>query len=285
MRIREFLDDYYTPLRGISPRTVQLYSYTIRALAAHIGREPTLDDLGDEMIVARFLAARQRTHAAATAAKDRTQLRALHEFAARKGLCSSWPAYPPVRVPERVPEAWLQTEMERLLASAAQEQVMLGDVPAADFWRALILTAYDTAERATALISIRWSDVRGGHILFRAETRKGQRRDVLREIGSDTQEALEAIRRGGPADLVFRWPRTYSYLWTRLGVILKRAGLPSTRRDKFHKIRRTTASYYQAAGGSAQALLDHTSPATTRRYLDPRISGGVSAASVIPRVG
>jgi integrase len=70
-----------------------------------------------------------------------------------------------------------------------------------------------------------------------------------------------------------------------LNKILERAGLPKDRRCKFHKIRKTTASYYEAAGGSAQRLLDHSSPAVTRKYLDPRIvTQGVPAPSVLPKV-
>lgn len=83
---------------------------------------------------------------------------------------------------------------------------------------------------------------------------------------------------------MFPWDKSYTYLWGRMGVICKRAGLSDNRRSKFHRIRKTTASYYQAAGGSAQALLDHSSPAVTRRYLDPRIVAPQSASELLPKV-
>jgi hypothetical protein len=70
-----------------------------------------------------------------------------------------------------------------------------------------------------------------------------------------------------------------------MGKICKRAGLPQNRRSKFHRIRKTTASFYQAAGGSAQSLLDHSSPAVTRRYLDPRIVAPKPAHELLPKVG
>jgi integrase len=89
----------------------------------------------------------------------------------------------------------------------------------------------------------------------------------------------------GPEDTAIPWDRHPTYVYNRLKIILKRAGLPHGRKDKFHKVRKTTASYYEAAGGSAQRLLDHSSPAVTRRYLDPRIvSPGVPAPSVLPKV-
>lgn len=284
MRLRELLHDAYAPLRALSDKSVKNYESTLKAFGLFLGREPTLDDL-DELTVARYLSHRGKERAIATAAKDRAQLRALHEFAARRKLCDHWPQYPPVRVPERVPQAWLSSEMQRLLDAARGETRAVGDIPGNLFWPALILLAYDSAERATALLSLRWRDVRGRHVCFVAETRKGGRRDVLREIGEDTADALEEIRMGrGGDDLVFPWPQSYTYVWRRLDGILKRAGLPHGRRDKFHKIRRTTASFYAAAGGSAQMLLDHSSPAVTRKYLDPRIVSGVAACSVIPRL-
>lgn len=284
MRLRDVLHDAYSPLKALSEKSVANYLSTIKAFARFLGREPTLEDL-DELTVARYLSHRGKERAIATAAKDRSQLRALHEFSVRRGLCAHWPQYPPVRVPERVPQAWLSSEMRRLLDAAMAETKPVGDIPGGLFWRALIMLAYDSAERATALLSLRWRDVRGSHVVFTAETRKGCRRDVLREIGEDTREAMGAIRMSrGDDDLVFPWPLTQTYIWSRLERILKRAGLPHGRRDKFHRIRRTTASYYAAAGGSAQILLDHSSPATTRKYLDPRIVAGVSAASVIPRL-
>lgn len=285
MTLQQLLDDLYVPLKGVTERTRILYQFTIDAYGRFLGRVPTLADL-DELSVARFLIQRVRDRAVATAAKDRAQIRALWEFAARRKLVDSWPTIKTIRVPQRVPECWLTEEYERLLASASQERVLLLDIPSAKWWRALLLLAYDTGERITALISIRWRNVKNGAVLFVAEDRKGRRADVYREISEATAAALEDIRGSrGPDDLVFPWPRTYTYLWTRLEIILKRAGLPASRRDKFHKIRRTTASYYEAGGGSAQRLLDHANPQTTRCYLDPRVVKGKAAPDVIPKVG
>lgn len=281
LTLRGFCRDVYAPLRAISPRTLRLYEFTLDAFGLFLGHEPTTADL-EEIVVAQFLAHRTRTRAAATAAKDRACLHALWEFLARRNAVSTWPTIPTVNVPERVPEAWLTEEFARLLAAARAERTTIAGIPGGLYWRALLLLAYDTGERITALTSVRWADVRSGFVLFRAETRKGRRRDIVREVGEETQAALEAIR--GDRDLVFPWPYCHTYLWTRLSIILRRAKLPAGRRDKFHKIRRTTASYYEAAGHSAQRLLDHASPATTRKYLDPRVVQTVAAPSVIPRV-
>jgi len=283
MTLLELLDGYYVPLRGVSARTQKLYRYTIEAFGEHLGRPATVDDF-EELTVARFLSARLREMAVATAAKDRCQLRALWEFAARRGLTDGrWPQIRHIRVPERVPRCWLTEEMQRLLIAARDRQGTIAGVPAAAWWRAALLVCYDTGERVAALLSLEWRDVTPAGVTFRAEGRKGQRRDIYRQISPETAAAIEAIR--GPRLRVFDWDRAMTSLWSHLGKILEAAGLPNDRYSKFHCIRKTTASYAAAAGLDAQRLLDHASPKTTRAYLDPRVVVSPSAPDVLPRVG
>jgi integrase len=281
----ELLRDFYAPLKGLSPRTVDLYGYSIAAMSAFVRRPATVDDF-DELTVARFLAARRATHSVATVAKDRAQIRALWEFAARRGFCKTFPTIALVKIPERVPESWLTCDVERLLESCAQEQTYICSIPSALWWRACILVCYQSAERINAVLSLKWQDCVGCSLLFRAEGRKGQTRDILREVTVECADAMLAIRNGRRGDQhVFPWDRGRTYLWKRMGIILERAGLPATRRDKFHRLRRTCASYFAAAGGDAQRLLDHADPATTRKYVDPRIARTPQACDLIPKVG
>lgn len=284
MTINTLLDDYYTPLKQISDRTLYLYRQTIARWRDFLGREPTLDDL-EELTVARFLAHRVRSRCPGTAAKDRAQIRALWEFASRRKLRDTWPTIPTIIVPERIPVAWLTEDLQKLMDAAGREQTVIAGIPAALFWRALLMLCYDSGERIGAVMSLRWRQFGGANVIFQAENRKGRRRDIFREISLETAEAMLAIRGNRDLeDLVFPWPHSPTYLWTRLSIIQKRAGLPAKRADKFHRIRKTTASYAEAAGLSAQRLLDHASPATTRRYLDPRIVKTRSAPEVLPKV-
>jgi len=286
MNLDQLLRDYYAPLTGVSDRTIALYEYSIKSFGEFLGRPATTDDL-TELSVARWLAHRVRTKAPATASKDRAQIRACWEWAARRGMVSTWPTMPRIVVPERVPEAWLTDELQRLLDEIAQEKTTVFGFPMAAVLRAVVLVCYHTGERIGAVMSLKCSDVRGATVIFRAEGRKGRARDILRDVGPDCVAALEAIRRQ-PDDLAIPWDRSHSYLWTRLTIILRRAGLPCGRNSKFHRIRKTSASYYEAAvgPGSAQRHLAHSSPAVTRRYLDPRIvKPGPSAPDVLPHVG
>jgi integrase len=285
MTLTALLNDYYAPLKRICDRTIELYGYTIKSYGQFLGHEPTLADF-DELQIARFLSHRVRTREPATAAKDRSQLRALWEWAARRKMVETWPTIPLVNVPERVPEAWFTEEFSRLLAEAAKETVLIGGIPAAMWWRAILLVCYDTGERISSVLALKWKNVRGCTVLYEAEDRKGKRRDLLREISEPTVEAMLAIKgTRGADDVVFPWDKHKKYIWRRLEIILLRAGLPAGRKDKFHRIRKTCASYAQAGGLSAQDVLDHADPATTRKYLDPRIVRPPSAITVLPKVG
>ena len=283
MLLLDVLKGVYAPLKGISGRTVALYEYTLRSWRDFLGRDPTVDDL-EELAVARFLAHRLESRATATASKDRAQIHALWEFAARRGLTGGrWPQMRRIRVPERVPVCWLTDELQRLLDAASEREGEIAGVPARLWWRAAILTCYCTGCRIGELLAVEWSAVSTDGIVFRAETRKGSIRDIVRPITKDCYEAIQATRTS--RKLVWEWDRCYTNLWRHLGVICKRAGLPDDRMSKFHRIRKTTASYAAAGGLDAQRLLDHSSPVTTRRYLDPRVVRPPSAPDVLPKVG
>jgi len=282
MTLDSLLADIYAPLRGISPRTVEIYRFTLRAWGQFLGREPEVSDL-EELAVAQFLSHRLRERSVATAAKDRTQIRALWEFAARRKLCGEWPQIRRIRVPERVPQAWLTDELQRLLEAAGERQGSIAGVPASAFWRAAILVCYETGCRVGELLGLEWRDVSPAGVLFRAENRKGKQRDIFRPVSPTVVDALESIRRDRPE--VFAWDRCYTNLWRHLGMICKAAGLPDDRLSKFHRLRKTHASYAAAAGLDAQRLLDHASPTTTRAYLDPRVVRPPSAPDVLPKVG
>lgn len=281
----DVLRDYYAPMRGLRERTIKLYEYTLRAWAEFLGRRPETSDL-TEIALARFIQHRVRTLSVQSAAKDRAQCRAIWQFCTERGLCTSWPSVPRLVVPERVPEAWLIDEMKALLAAAGSQPGVTAGFTMAAVFRALLLLCYETGERISAVLELKCADVRGCNVIFRAEGRKGGRRDILREISVECADALMAVRRG-PEDAAIPWGHHQTCVWRYLKKILKRAGLPTDRRSKFHRIRKTTASYYEAAcgSGSAQRLLDHASAKTTRAYLDPRIvQPGRPAPEVLPKV-
>lgn len=199
----------------------------------------------------------------------------------------------PVAV-RRAPVAWSQGELRRLFREARRTKRFVQRLPGNVVWPALLGVAYDTGERIGAILSIKWSDIDFDNhsITYRAEIRKGTQADKQAELSRSTIQALRKLHAISP-DSPFMNGNP-SALWKAYGHILDDAGLPSDRRSKFHRLRRTHATWLHRAGGDATASLGHASDATTRAsYLDtrylkkaklPRITGGV-AATVLAWLG
>jgi integrase len=140
----------------------------------------------------------------------------------------------------------------------------------------------DTGERIGAIRALKKEHFQGNWLLVPAALRKGNKRDKLYQIQPETiRLVVELIERNKDDDKLFPWDRCETYIYNRYKDILKRAKLPADRRSQFHRIRRTVASAVAGAGGDASAALDHASPRTTKKYLDPRIVGGVKPSDIM----
>jgi len=286
--LHSFYSDLFCPmvLRSRAANTHRLYETTIRHFRKFLCREPILSDLCD-LTVNRYLKwFRDLPRSPASVNKERANVLAIWRFACRKGYVTVWPDVPMEREPERVPQAWTKSQLEKLLACCRHELGCIADINAADWWTALHLVCWDTGERIGGVIGLEWDnvDLQRATVLVRAETRKGGNRDRLYSLASDTVAALQAIKRRGAAE-VFPWPYTRSYLWNRYEKLLLRAGLPADRKSKFHRMRRSVASHAEAAGGNATELLDHSRRSVTLAYLDPRIAKKSSAIDYLFRPG
>jgi hypothetical protein len=74
--------------------------------------------------------------------------------------------------------------------------------------------------------------------------------------------------------------------YSHLNAILVRAGLPHGRGDKFHKIRKTTASQICKAAGldAASRQSGHSGADVSRRYIDPSIARSqIDGVTYLPR--
>lgn len=274
LRLDVFFRDWFRPmyLRGRAPRTIQLYFTTLRTLEKFFHRPPVVADMNDETIN-RFLSwFRDLPRSPASVNKEHANITAIWRFACRKGLLTVWPDVARDPQPKRVPIAWLPHEMDQLWAAVRKQSGYIGCCASADWWAALISVCWDTGERITAVRSLTWKDIdlKGGWVVMQASTRKGGRSDEAYKLHPDTVAALEQIR-FPKRDDVFPWPYNQNYLWRRYDEVLKTAGLPTDRRSKFHRLRRSVGSYVKAAGGDPTEALRHSDSRTTRGYLDPRI--------------
>lgn len=283
MQLRQLFDTQYRVirLRSASQATIKLWYIALSQFERFIRREPTTDDLTDQ-VVSEFAAWRRQCVSGASVNRDLASLLALWRFGCQQSLISKWPNVMLCKETRRVPIAWQREEVDRLMAAVQLLRCKVGDVPSRIWWRALLLVAFDTAERIHALLSLEVDDVdlNGQWIVFRAESRKGQREDSMCRISPQTASALQPMmpKRG----VVFRWPYSPGYLWVRLTAILDSADLPTDRRRKFHAIRKTTASLVESNGGSATQILRHSNAQNTKSYLDPRYVKAPQAIDYLP---
>ncbi|MHB8864465.1 MAG: tyrosine-type recombinase/integrase [Pirellulaceae bacterium] len=268
-----FFEEHYRPLklRSRAHNTIRLYRSSIKCFGKTLGRPARLADFADEAVSLHLARLMQDGYSPYSVNKERSQLLAMWGWAARKKFIDRWPDVEAERCPTRIPKAWLQNEVELLLAECQRQRGRISGIPAGDWWVALHRVIWDTAERIGAVMQIKWEYLDdAGWLLIPAELRKCKREDKHFQLGPDTLQSLDKIRQP-ERDLIFPWPFTTTLIYRRYKAILTQAGLSTDRRSKFHRMRRTVASYYEAAGGDATKLLGHANRSTTAGYLDPRV--------------
>ncbi len=273
--LQSFYVDTFQPLhlRARSQRTKQLYATTLGNFKKFLQREPDLGDFTDET-VSRFLSwFRALGRSPYTVNKERDNLLCLWRFAARKRVVDCFPDVRPDTEPKRIPQAWSKTELQRLFNACKSQTGWIAGVRACDWWIALHHVAWDSGERITAILSLTWPciDFENNFVLMPAETRKGGLEDRLYKLSKESVEALKTVRQQQQSERVFHWPHSPTYLWDRYKKILKLAALPTDRKSSFHRLRKSVASHFEAAGGNATTLLGHSARKVTEAYLDPRI--------------
>lgn len=255
------------------------YRWAIGDFAEYLGREPLVADLAVDKIAGLmvFLRDGRRQLTAAGQNGRRHRLAAFWRWCALKGWILP-PTYVPQAVePQKIPQAWTEEELRRLFWAAANCPGTFARIPLALWWPAFLGIMWDSGERTTAVVSLKWQHLRGDGVLYvPAAIRKGQRRDMVYRLHSDTLEAIarvKAARWGGPDDLIFGETDTSNFYY-KYARLMRLAGLPGGRLNGPHKMRRSFATYVKRLGGDATAALGHSSDAVTRRsYLDPTICG------------
>jgi len=304
LTVREFFEEAYRPFRlaGKADTTVDAY----RAALNHLtngGPDPALVDCDAAAIAGCCARLIDAGRSPATADKTRRHLAAILNYAATLGKIDAAPKTDRIDQPKKIPEAWTVEQVAAILDAAKKQPGKIAGIPAPLWWSGLLLVLYDTGLRIGAALALRWEDYRTAprpHVIARHETQK-QKADQLLDLADETVAALNSLAQHlafanvadiPPAarDCVFPWPHdqgrpNWPTLTRRFRKILAAAGLPAGRRDLFHRLRRTTASYLAAAGANAQHRLGHSSATVTAAYLDPRITGLVDGAAKLPRPG
>ena len=220
---------------------------------------------------------RQAGLSAVSANNRRRQALTLITEAARQGIRPPInPAMVPrCREPQPEPTAWTAAEVQRLVAIAAEWPKR------PEFWAALVLTTYYTGERIGAVLQARWDRLRPPLLSLAAESRK-QRRGRTYLLPPDCLEAIEELPHG--QGTIFAWPCGRRHFYRVFGRIVQRAGLltePSV--GKFHKLRRTSGTLVELAGGDGARHLGHSRGIFERRYFCAAV-GLLVRASLPPQL-
>jgi len=273
-------------LRIRAGHTKDQYHHAMRSFKRFLQHEPMPADLDDDTVIAWMGSLRDEGRLAAKTINERAgRIAALWKWLAKKRIVEQFPTFGRIKQPKRIPKAWKLEEIERIFAAARQVQGDYDGSPACDWWIALLSVLWDTAARIGEVMAVEWEwlDWNTGMLSVPAEVRKNGERDMVYQLGPDTRDALRRIYRES-STRVFRIPGDRYELWRKYKEILKAAGLPHDRYCGFHKIRRTVASYMQAAGHDACTLLRHSSPSVAiESYLDPSIVGTARPCDALPR--
>lgn len=287
MFLAEFFDDYYKPLRlrGRSPRTSLLYYNTIKQYEKWLGRRATVEQDLNDLQVSRYLDHRAKVRSPLTSEKERSQLCALWRCASDRRIIDIRPTVPPSIRPSRVPTCWSEEQLRTLVTTAKAMPGFVGDVPARIWWPALIMALFQSAERVGAMLMVDKQDYTRPRVLVLAECRKGGKSDKLHTFTEPLCDMLDVLVKSKNGPKLFAWPKNHEYLWNRFGKIVAAAGLEGGRRAKFHNLRRSAATHFLKRGGDPTALLDHSSPRTTKAYIDVRmIDSGPAPCDVLPDI-
>jgi len=288
MRLHEWVEHYARTHLGLAASSATQLRVAVRRLGVWAGRSIDTTELSAELVVDWLAWQLRQGWAPATVRSKRLAILTLWRAAHKAGLAPSVGEVPPPRVPRRLPEAWTVEEIGRILGACRRQRGMVGPCQAARWWPALVLVCYDTGERVGALRAISIDDFSAERacVVVRAEHQK-LRRDRVLPLSQQTVDSLVRLHSYGcgcHCSVLFPWPFSRDRLWRWFRRIVESAGLrtPKQRMGLFHRLRRTSGSLVEAAGGDGSRHLGNSRAVFERHYLDPRI-GGQGQLGYLPR--
>ena len=270
-------ENYYMPLRltGRSPRTIAVYRTALNRWRLFAGPRPA--SRIDSALIAAFQRRLLKDVGPASANTYCAHLMALLRFAADQdlGLLARAPRWRKLKEPKRSPLAFTVQEFQKVLACAQAWPGRIGACPAGAWWTALLLVCWETGLRYKALLLLRSIDVvwDSAGLFCQADTQK-DKEAMWFDLPPHVLDAIRAIYEP-ERELLFPRDVTIDTVGRRFRRILDHSGIyaPKGCGQRFHRIRRSKASYTEAMGGDATRALGHSDRSVTERYFDPRIVG------------
>jgi len=272
----DYFDRIYRPkkLLGKSARTARIYDLTFDRFAEFLERKPLLADLTEESIYGFLdwrLSAGRAYH---TVDKEADKLLALANYAARKRHIECFVDRPDLKPPEQPPTCWTRDQLVTLLEACRTAKGWFGGAPQSTWWLAFHYLCIATGERTEAMLSLRWDMLRGSILSVPANVRKGRRKAARYDLPPPVLEMLLQLKEYTVGNIFAApWKNVQSSFYKHYTQLLQRARLPTGRDFKPQKLRKTFASFLEAAGGDATSALGHVDRRTTKEsYLDTSIT-------------
>ena len=232
---------YFHTNPWLKAKSAEQYLVTVRLLDSWAGRTVTVPELSAELIL-DFLRFRRLTKSSRTTNNNRAHLLCLY----RSAIPDHHPGPFPERVIKKLPEikplvtAWSVEQFSQIL-KAAEFSRTLKNSWTPMHWRAMLLVSWDTALRLDSLLSARFEDLSDLGFLTIHKTK--ETREVCHKLHPQTVEAISKLPRT-ESGLIFDWPFNRRQIWLEFKQLLRSVDppLPCTRRDLFHKLRRTAAT-------------------------------------------
>jgi integrase len=277
---REFVEEYdRRVLTGLAGRS----QYEALAALRHFQRiiKPIRVSSLSARHIADFIAARRQEGgirkgellSPATINKDLRHVKAALNMAREWGYLPATPKIRMEKVPEKVP-TYVPPEHFAAIYQACEIAARWPEdqnYSPAYWWRALIVMAYMTGWRISALLALRRDDVDlgAGTALSRAKDNKGKR-DQLVPLHPMIVEHLKRLP--GFSPMVFPWGHGSRRIFSEFDRIQKAAGIClKGRRDHygFHDLRRAFATMNagRLTPDALQALMQHKDYQTTQKYI------------------
>lgn len=307
--IRQFLKTFHAS--HLEPATASDYETQINHFERYFSawlaeqgqpsRAPTLADLSRLHVHGAVAWQLDRGRANPTADKVRRALLAIWNKAAEL-LDDDQTLAPPgkirgLKTPDHSPVAWTVEEFGRLLWGASQLDGRVGPFLASAWFAALLRVVYNSGLRISAAMAIRrsWVNITSRRLVVSPEVQKDDEGRSFALL-PETLEALLPLLANGKEGPFDDWPFDRNVVqWPALTAKLRQAivagGLADnvaqiTKRDLWHKIRRTFATQIYIATGSIEEVkrrLGHSSIEVSYRYVDFAQCESASESDLLPR--
>lgn len=244
-----------------SPDTLEHYRLAVKHWSA-VHPELRMQDVTTRD-VAEFQSRVASGRAPATVNSYSRPIKAILRFAADDEEQVLEGAVPRVRmVPERrsTPLALTLPEFGKILAYVGRLGGEVGRYAASEWWTAVLLTAWETGLRMRALLSVRTVDLLwdSGGLYSQADVAK-DRETGWYPLQQPTLDAIQVVYKPS-RELLFPRVWAISTLGRMFHAILDASGIyaPKGAGMRFHRLRRSKASYTEVAGGVKLYLQDLT---------------------------